>query len=141
MGGCVLKETPSFNEAGAWVGWSDFARFAIFLNGHIAADHFYFYEFNSKNWQSFYFQKITVTLKTSIFENLLTSSFYFKRPKRKCEMKKVVNIFFHAPKMGKIIIYLNKVKKTRLAEFLIIFSFYKNLKCLKTCFYFGVILG
>ena len=114
MGGCVLKETPSFNEAGAWVGWSDFARFAIFLNGHIAADHFYFYEFNSKNWQSFYFQKITVTLKTSIFENLLTSSFYFKRPKRKCEMKKVVNIFFHAPKMGKIIIYLKQSKKKKI---------------------------
>ena len=72
------------------LGWSDKALFAIFENGHIAADKEYFEEFNSEKSpslearaahtrQSFQVQKIPETLKMIFFlENLQIVSFYIK---------------------------------------------------------------
>ena len=81
-----IEQTDAFIWlGGGWlVGWNDLVLFAIFENGHFAADQVYFYEFNSKKSanlpalmpirQSFPFQKITGTLKM-IFLNLEIPSF------------------------------------------------------------------
>ena len=59
-----------------------FSTFVIFEIGHIPADQVYFFSSILKNqqiWplarQSFHFQKITVTLKIYIFENVQKMSF------------------------------------------------------------------
>ena len=58
---------------GSALGWSDLNFGGIFENGHIVADQVYFYESDSRKsatfaagGQSFYFQKITETLKITV---------------------------------------------------------------------------
>ena len=91
----------------SWLlGWCDFALYAIFETGLIAADQVYFLEFNfpkkSANMtvracvKVFIFQKITGILKINIFfKNCQIISFNLKEhlPKRKFEIE-CLNIFF-----------------------------------------------
>ena len=101
------------------VGWSDVLLFAIFENGHTAADKVYLYELNPKNQQislrarqSFLFFLISENFKMKIlFLNLQTPSFYIKEnsPKRKFEIKNIKYLFM-GPKMGKVVFALNKGK-------------------------------
>ena len=60
-GRCAVQEGMDMRAVQCVVGWSDILFFAFF-------DWLYFFSFNSKHaWQSFPFQKITVTLQIDIF--------------------------------------------------------------------------
>ena len=86
------------------LGWRDLPLFAILENGHIAADHVYFYEFNFKKLANFarvlYLKNHRDLKRIVCVFNLQKPSFYIKEhlSKRKFEYR-FLNILFLATKM------------------------------------------